>query len=185
MDYFDICASTSNVILGTNEHGSHNRNFTRLSPDWPYRHTWDVPYADVPWFVPSNNLDHLNTLMSYQDRNGHALSKMDGLNYAVRDTKTKIIEVPGEQWIQNVPYKIRLSEDRKTHTIYFCESSTTLNSFHRKYWNASICRSYLPGNDPVSKHISKSNKMLFNRMYNFFNRDCRVKWTENLEVWNG
>lgn len=185
MVYFDICASTSRVILGTNEHGSHDRNFKRLSGNWPYKHTWDVPFADVPWFVPSDNTNHLDVLISYQNRPGHTLSKMDGLNYAIRDSDTNPIEVAGERWIQNVPYKIKLYEDRATKTIYFDQSSTMLKAFHRKYWNAHICESYLPGSGDRSKQISRSNKMLFNRMYNFFNKDCRVKWTEGLDVWDG
>jgi len=181
MDYFDICASTSKVILGTNEHGSHD--LEKLSKAWPYNHTWDVPYADVPFFVPSGNTDCLKQLVEYQGKGHNKLSRMDGLNYAIRDCNTKVISVPGELWVQNVPYKFLLTERNKK--IFLHESSTQLCSFHRKYWLSNICRTYLPGSDDRTKYVSKSNKMLFNRMYNFFNRECRVKWTDWLEVWDG
>ena len=181
MNYFDICASGI-TILGTNEHGSHSRDFNRISKEKPYKHTWEVPYTDQPIFIPSSDYRLIQTVLK-QQADGEQLSRMDGLNYAVRDLGLDVFEVAGELWIQNAPYKIRLKEINKA--IYFDGSSTKLSAFHRKYWNTTICRNYLPGTDEASKQISRSNKMLFNRMYNFFNRDCRVKWTDNLEVWNG
>lgn len=181
MQYFEICASGI-TILGTNEHGTHNRNFSRISKDRPYKHTWEVPYTDQPVFVPASDYRLLETVLKHQVQK-EQLSRMDGLNYAVRDLDLNVFEVPGELWIQNAPYKTQLSEHDKS--IYLNGSSTRLCAFHRKYWNTTICHNYLPGNDDRSRQISRSNKMLFNRMYNFFNKDCRVKWTEGIEVWDG
>jgi hypothetical protein len=181
MQYFYICANGF-IILGTNEHGTHTRNFNRLSKERPYKHTWDVPYTDQPIFVPSSNHDLIKAVLE-QQKNGESLSRMDGLNYAVRDLNFDIFEVPGELWIQNVPYKIPLKEHEKS--IYFYGSSTKLNAFHRRYWNKIICNNYLPGTDETSKQISKANKILFNRMYNFFNTECRVKWDEGIDIWTG
>ena len=184
MDFFEISRSTNRPILGTNEHGSHNRDFRSISKVWPYVHTWAVPYTDQPVFVPATNIEFLKKIMEYQFIPGNVIDRMDGLNYAIRDTQTRVLEVPGELWIQNVPYKFYLHEADKK--IYFHESTTFLYAFHRKYWNSTICRQYLPAQPGTRQaEISRSNKMLFNRMYNFFNRECRVKWTENLEVWDG
>jgi len=181
MQYFDIAASGM-TILGTNEHGTHNREFSSISKGKPYRHTWDVPYTDQPIFIPSYDCRLIELTLKFQIE-GQKLSRMDGLNYAARDLKTNIFEVPGELWIQNAPYKILLRKHDKS--IYFDGSSTKLCAFHRRYWNSTVCRNYLPGIDDISRQISRSNKMMFNRMYNFFNRDCRVKWAEGLEVWDG
>jgi len=176
MDYFDICRSLKKVIVGTNEHGTHS--FTAMTEDWPYVHTWSIPFANLPLFVPSSRTDVLKKMMNYQAREDCHLSRMDGLNYAIRDCKEDVFAVPGELWIQNVPYRMLLQKIRDK--IYIAESSTELCSFHRKYWNNKICRNYLLAND-----ISRSNKMLFNEMYNFFNLQCRVKWSESLEIWDG
>jgi len=175
-DYFDICQSLDKIIVGTNEHGSHS--FNSMSEKWPYVHTWSIPFANLPLFVPKSRKHLLEKMLEYQKMENCKLSRMDGLNYAIRDCGEEVFTVPGELWIQNVPYRITLQ--RKGDKIIFHDSSTELCAFHRKYWNKTICRNYLPANE-----ISKANKMLFNQTYNFFNLQCRVKWSEGLEVWNG
>ena len=183
MDFFEISHKTGRPVLGTNEHGSYHRDFRDISKTRNYKHSWSVPYTDQPVFVPSSDTRMIQELMKRQNFPGNELSRMDGLNYAVRDTQTKVIEVPGELWIQNVPYRTSLYESEKR--IFLDRSSTQLYAFHRKYWKQTICCNYLPGNDEGSKQISRQNKLLFNRMYNFFNLECRVKWTKGLEVWDG
>ena len=181
MDFFEIAHKTGRPILGTNEHGSYHRDFRHLT-EKPYKHTWNVPYTDQPVFIPSSDVRLIQELMKLQVAPCE-VSRMDGLNYTARSTKTRVIEVPGELWIQNVPHRIPLREHERW--IFVHDSSTQLYAFHRRYWNQHICHSYLPGNDERTQLVGKQNKLLFNRMYNFFNRDCRVKWTEGLEVWDG
>ena len=183
MDFFEIAGKTGRPILGTNEHGVHLRTFDQMSKEKPYKHTWSVPYTDQPVFVPREATAFLKMLIEYQSEEGCELSRMDGINYAVRDTGMRIIETPGELWIQNIPYRIFLQEFN--HKIYLRGSSTQLFAFHRRYWDGTVCRDYLPGNDDRSIAIGKANKILFNKFYNFFNRQCRVKWEQGIDVWNG
>lgn len=182
MEYFEIAGSLDALVLGTNEHGSNT--LASLGKEWPYAHTWSVPYADVPFFVPGSQMKVLKTMLEWSDRPNNKLSRMDMLNYVVRDLKCRVHAVPGELWIQNVPYRYSLKHDGNG-VVYIKDSSTRLKSCHRKYWNCSVCRNYLPGGTPPWTEISRSNKRLFNRLYTFFNRECRVSWTEGLEVWDG
>lgn len=175
-DYFGISQKMNKVILGTNEHGIHT--FNQISDKWPYKHTWSVPYTDQPIFIPQGKEYVLRKLLEYQAKNDNELSRMDGLNYAIRDCKENIFAVPGEMWIQNTPYRMKLQ--RRDNKIFFHESTTELCAFHRRYWDVKVCKNYLPENE-----ISKQNKLIFNQMYNHLNKNCRVKWTENLEIWNG
>lgn len=175
--FFEIAEKTKKIILGTNEHGTHRLN--KLSVSWPYVHTWSIPYADIPWFVPKEKKYFLETMIEYQKKDDCKLNRMDAINYAVRDLDEDIITTPGELWIQNVPYRIPLCESNNEY--YFKGSSTRLNSFHRKYWIVNYIKNYIrDGND-----IAKNNVKLFNKAWNFFNKDCRVKWNEGVETWDG
>lgn len=180
--YFELSEKLEAMVLGTNEHGSHYME--DLSPEWPYRHTWSVPYADVPFFVPKKWVTVLEKMIEYTKMPGCEIDRMDGMNYAIRDCDAKVYPVPGELWVQNVPYRYPLVYGRNK-TLYISESSTFLYSFHRRYWQAQICREYLPGGKEPWSAISKRNKMIFNHLYNFFNTQCRVTWTESLETWDG
>lgn len=181
-EYFGISESLNALVLGTNEHGSHYLD--RLGKTWPYGHTWSVPYADVPFFVPRGCRAVLERMLEYNTMDQCSLSRMDGLNYAVRDIGARVHTVPGELWIVNVPYRWRLQEGMNK-SLFVAESSTRLKSFHRKYWSAAVCRQYLPGREGATADTSRRNKIIMNRFYNFFNRECRVPWTEGLEVWDG
>lgn len=177
-DYFKISQSLDKIIMGTNEHGAQHYDFRNLSKKWPYKHTADVPFADVPLFIPKNKSYVLERVMEYQTRKNCAIDRMNGLNYALRDCGEDIFPVPGEVWVHNVPTRIKL--EYKDNKIRFANATTELLSFHRKYWEKALCEKYFPINE-----ICRKNKMLFNKMYNFLNRDLRVVWTENLEVWDG
>jgi len=176
-DYFLIADRLNKVILGTNEHRTI-QSLDKLLLKWPYIHHWNVPYADVPLFIPQSQLNLAERTFKYQERDGCLLSKMDGLNYAIKELNIEPFLVPGELWIQNVPYRIGLK--RIKDELYIKGSSTRLNSFHRKYWMNNLCRKYLAMNE-----ISRQNKLIFNQFYNFFNKECYVKWEEGLEVWDG
>jgi hypothetical protein len=183
-EYFEIAEKLGALVLGTNEHGN---NYLRgLPTEWPYRHTWAVPYADIPFFVPRKWISVLELMLDYyyNRENPDGVDRMDGLNYAVRDLGARVHAVPGEFWVVNVPYRLKLI-GAGNGSIYVDESSTRLKSFHRKYWSAATCREYLPGGAEPGISISRNNKMLFNRAFNFFNRECRVKWEAGLEVWDG
>lgn len=185
MEYFEIAHKLEAMVLGTNEHGSHYLNSsTAMSTVWPYAHTWTVPYADVPFFVSKPCYSVLELMIDYTKRPDNVLDRMDGMNYAVRDLGVRVVDVPGEVWVQNVPYR-RMLEIGKNHEIFFSQSSTTLKSFHRKYWMSDLCRTYLPGGTPESSPISRNNKLLFNKYYYYMNTQCRVKWEQGLEIWDG
>ena len=183
MDYFEIAEKSQKLILATNEHGYHSLD--KLGLQWPYKHTWSVPYADAAFFVPQSKVAVLKRLVGYHHREGCQLSHMDALNYAVKEEGIQVFAVPGEQWVTNVPY-VRKLQEAPGKRICFERSSTLINSFHRKYWNIGVCLNYLPvkGAEPYET-ISRLNKLLFNRFYHYFNTQCRVKWTEGVEVWDG
>jgi hypothetical protein len=177
MDYFEIAMRTDRVIVGTNEQCQYLPEYKRLSEKWPYVHRWDIPYADVPFFVPKSHLKVLVKMLEYQAKPDCELSHMDGMNYALRDLNTKVFSVPGETWIMNAPQRIKLQ--RFGDAIVFDRSHTRLNSFHRRYWAKNLCDKYLPVNE-----TSRNNKMIFNKMWAWFNTDHRVKWSEGWEYWN-
>lgn len=140
--YFEISSKLKKIIVGTNEHGSHV-DFRMMSKDKPYIHTWSVPYTDVPLFIPKKWYGVISKTLEYQ-KEGMEISKMDGLNYAIRDLNADVFTVPGELWVFNAPYKIKLL--KKEDKLYFANSSTTLNSFHRRYWASDLCRKYFAVN---------------------------------------
>lgn len=179
---FEIAEKLQAMVLGTNEHGSHY--VEGLSKQWPYPHTWAVPYADAPFFIPKAWASVLQLMLEYYTLPGAMIDRMDGMNYAIRDLGARVHAVPGELWVVNVPYRNKFELGRN-HSLYIAESSTRLRSFHRKYWNSCVCREYLPGSLEPYIGISRRTKMQFNYFYNFFNKECRVKWTEGLEVWDG
>ena len=185
MEYFEICHKLDAMVLGTNEHGSHYLDSqTGMSQQWPYAHTWTVPYADVPFFVSKGTFPVLDLMIEYTKRPDNKLDRMDGMNYAVRDVKAKVVEVPGELWVCNVPYR-RMLEMGRNREIFVSQSSSKMKAFHRRYWEADTCRIYLPGGTAESSPISRNNKLLFNKYYHFLNTQCRVKWTESVELWDG
>jgi len=175
-DYFLISDRLNKVIVGTNEHGTQFLN--KLSLEWPYKHHWHVPYTDVPLFIPQGRVNLIKKILEYQSRGDCTLSKMDGLNYAIKELKINPFIVPGELWVQNVPYRTELQ--KFNDKLFIKGSSTRLNSFHRKYWMNNLCRKYLAMNE-----MSRQNKLIFNQFYNFFNRECYVKWEGGLEIWDG
>ena len=179
MDYFEISHKLNKVIVGTNEHARHLKDpYQRLSINWPYKHHWTVAYADIPFFVPKDHFNVIDTMLDYQKREDCELSHMDGMNHAFRDCDTDLFVVPGELWVHNVPQRIKLQ--RQNDVIHFEKSNTRLNSFHRRYWAENLCKKYLPINE-----ISRDNKLLFNQMWAWFNTEHRVKWNEGWQLWNG
>jgi hypothetical protein len=174
-EYFDVCRKLDRMILGHNEQGIQSYN--AMSKVEPYINTWDIPFADVPFFVPKSCKPILEDIMRMQATPGNTASKMDGLNYAVRDAGHKPFVVPGTLWVLNVTgsASVRMGNNQD---LYFCNQR--MNAFHRKYWAAGLCRTYM-GANPTALH----NHLVFNRMWNFLNRNCRVKWTEYLEEWDG
>lgn len=176
-EHFEYAEKLQKLILGHNEQGL--QNFSGLSEKWPYRHTWDVPWADIPLFVPKIRKDVLQLTLDYQARDECIIDWMDGLNYAIRDLNAPVMTVPGTLWVYNVTGQCKIKREVNPTTCYFM--AQRMKSFHRKYWSANFCRAYMhPGNE-----TTKHNHLVFNIIWNFFNRECRVRWTENLEVWDG
>jgi len=83
--------------------------------------------------------------------------------------------VPGELWVQNVPYMRPLYVERNRMKVYFKNSSTQLFSVHRKYWNPSVVENYLTVEDGFYNKIGLENKRLFGGLYKVFNEECRVR----------
>lgn len=175
---FEVAEKMDCVIVGTNEFGAHPNDFSRLDTEWPYRKGWMVPYADLPFFITPSHKNVLTTMLDYHSRPDNVLSHMNALNYSLRDNGTKMLSVPGEMWVFNRPEVVKLR--RNEQYLHYGNSASQLQTFHRKYWMASLCRKY-----HVDTPIARFNKKVFNDMWNFFNRECRVEWTEGLEVWDG
>jgi hypothetical protein len=177
-DFFHIAHHLNKMVVGTNEHGSYD--LERLGTVWPYKHGWGVPFADIPWFTPKGRKDVIQKMIDYLYMEGDTLGQMDRMNYAIRDCGGDdiVFPVPGELWVQNVPYRLQLTIG-KYNKIKIYGSTSELFSFHRKYWSRTACIKYLP--NPVSN----KNKHIFNKTMNFLNRECRVKWEKGLEIWDG
>jgi hypothetical protein len=173
--YYDMAAKTGQIIVSTNEQGC--ADYSRMSVQQPYVHTWMIPYADIPCFVTRHQKAVLELVLLLHRRPDCTLSWMDALNYALRDLGQEAIALPGNLWVFNLSSqgKVRREGDK----IFYQDQQ--MNQFHRKYWIANFCRKYLAPNSPNCGH----NHLIFNQMWNFFNRDCRVKWTEGLEEWDG
>ncbi len=175
--WFDVAVKTHNPVLSTNEQGC--ADYSRMTPKGkhPYVHTWMVPYADIPAIFTPSHRGLLATNFEYQERDDCRLSWMDGLNYALRDWDQKVNVVPGNLWVFNLSSQGKVVRDGDQ--IFFNEQR--MNSFHRKYWIAGVCKRYLAPDNPNCMH----NHLIFNQMWNFFNRDCRVVWTEGVDEWDG
>ncbi len=183
MVYFDITSKLDKIIVATNEQGVVHLN--NLSKSFPYINTGEVPYTDIPWFIPKSKVDYLKLVLEYGSREDFQLPRMTSINYAIRDQNliNDVFTVPGNLWIYNIPYILPVVPIYEKKQLY--SYNERMNSFHRRYWNLTVCRQYLPGSNELTMSISKQNKMIFNRIWNFFNRECRVKWTEGIEVWDG
>jgi len=171
MDYFEIADKTDRLVLGINEH--HGEGPITLPTNQPYKHTWSVPYADVPFFVPVSKRRVVQNILDYQFIENSELSRMDGLNYSIRDEKENVFSVPGHLWVMNSPHwgKVRRSGN---NLLLF---GSKMKSFHRKYWIKNYAEKYARGNE-----ISKHNVTVFNHMYRFLNNQ-RVKWAEGIDAW--
>lgn len=176
-EYFEYAEKLDRLILGHNEQG--NQSFKAMSEEQPYGHTWDVPWADIPFFVPRSQKEVLQLTLDFQKVKGCVLDRMDGLNYAIRDLSAKVFTVPGTLWVYNVTQKLKVARGENPTSCYFM--AQRMNSFHRKYWAPAFCRSYMTPHSEITRH----NHLVFNYLWNFFNRNCRVKWTEGIEVWDG
>ena len=178
-DYFEICEKTERIILGSNEQG--NQTYAAMSREWPYGHTWDVPYANIPLFVPRSRMDVIQMTLDFQfnDNTGN-VDRMDGLNYAIRDLDSKVLVVPGSHWVMNIPsWGTVVKGDRNLYLF-----NQAMNSFHRKYWSVNYLKNYISG-FMQNGGISIKNVKLFNNKYNFFNRNWKLKWEDHLEIWDG
>jgi len=170
--YFEIATKTNRIVLGSNEQGVDS--FSKMKIEWPYNHTWDVPYTDVPLFVPQSQMDAIRLTIDYQYEPGCELDMMDGLNFAIRDLQIAIYTVPGCLWVMNAPQwtPVKRTDDK----LYVLKHR--MNSFHRRYWDKSYAAKYIKD----MAEPAPSNAKIFNWMYRFLNTQCRVKWTENLET---
>lgn len=175
--YFHQSAHEQKPVLSTNEQGC--ADFSRMTPkgEHPYIHTWMVPYADIPCIVSKSQKELLQLNLDYQNREDCRLSWMDGLNYAIRDLGTEVICDPGQYWVFNLSSQGKIQ--RENDMLFYQERR--LNTFHRKYWLAGVCMRYLAPANPNCQH----NHLIFNQMWNYFNRECRVKWTEGIDQWDG
>jgi len=174
--YFELAEKTGQIILGTNEHAGDGLTLLdKLPKERPYKHTWDVPFADIPFFIPKNKRHLLSLMFEHQKDEGNEVDRMDGLNYAVRDLKEDIIKAHSPFWICNIPNWTKV--ERRGDFLYF--AGNQMYSFHRKYWIKSYCENYMPGENEIKEH----NIKMFNFMWRFFNNDCRVKWTEGIDVY--
>lgn len=174
-EYFDICHKLDRIVIGHNEQGVQNYN--AMSKEKPYGHTWDVPYADIPLFIPKSHREVLSVTFELQDGK-NKVDWMDGLNYAIRDLKMNPFVVPGMLWVFNITGLCKIWNDNGQRYYVW---NQRMNSFHRKYWTSAFCKSYIPDMGEVSGH----NHFMFNRIWNFFNRNCRVKWEEGIDFWDG
>jgi hypothetical protein len=175
-DYFDVCHKLDRMILGHNEQGAQSYN--AMSKAEPYGHTWDVPYADIPFFIPKSCKPILQNMLRMQATPGNLTDRMDGLNYALRDAGHIPLVVPGTLWVFNATGWGNIW-DGGNGALYFCNQR--MQSFHRKHWIAAYARNYMQNAGPVAKH----NQTIFNRTWRFFNSQCRVKWTEGIDVYDG
>ncbi len=175
--WFDVAVKTRSPVLSTNEQGIGD--YSRMSPygKWPYGHTWMVPYADSPCIMSKAQKELLQLNFHFQGKEGCRLSWMDGLNYAVRDLNVKPNVVPGQLWVFNLSSQGKVTRDGDK--LYYQEQR--MNAFHRKYWNAVVCMKYLAPANENCQH----NHLIFNQMWNFFNKECRVKWLEGVDEWDG
>ena len=116
----------------------------------------------------------IQNILDYQFIENAELSRMDGLNYSIRDENENVLSVPGNMWVMNVPYwgKVKRSGD---NLLLF---GSKMKSFHRKYWLKQYAKNYANGND-----IAKHNLTVFNKMYRHLNNQ-RVKWTEGIDSWD-
>jgi hypothetical protein len=175
--YFKLAVQMNLPILGTNEHqGGLTHRWHTLSPHWPYRHTNDLPLADVPMFIPAARRDLIERCCDYQSRPGNVLERMDCIVYAIRDLQSGFHAVPGAYWIFNVPNQGKVQ--RWDYGLYF--AGARLHSFHRRYWNVNYLKNYITGfSGPYTEH----NARVFNYMWNLQNRELRVKWLDGLEIY--
>lgn len=175
--YFDLAVKTRNPVLSTNEQGC--ADYSRMTPEgeWPYVHTWMVPYADIPAIFTPSQQKVLALNLQFQEKKDSRLSWMDGLNYALRDWKQEVNVVPGNLWVFNLSSQGKVI--RNGDEISF--NGERMNSFHRKHWIAAYARKYLAPANENCQH----NHLIFNQMWNFFNRECRVVWTEGVDDWDG
>lgn len=176
-DRFKLVLDTQECLLSTNEQGC--ASFDRMTPkgEHPYGHTWMIPWADIPAIMSKNQKQVLELVLDFHRREDCRLSWMDALNYAIRDFDQKPNVEPGPLWVFNLSSQGKVVRDGDK--LYYNEER--MNGFHRKYWNISMCKKYLAPNSPICQH----NHYIFNQMWNFFNRDCRVEWLEGLELWDG
>lgn len=173
---FKVCHKLDMMILGHNEQG--NQTFNAMSKEKPYGHTWDVPYADIPFFIPKSQKKVLETVLDIQKDAGNKTDRMDGLNYSIRDLSAPVFTVPGMLWVMNVTGKLK-TWDNGNGMIYVWNQR--MQSFHRKYWSPAFCKSYMTPHNEVVKH----NHIVFNRLWNLFNKSGRVKWDRGVELWDG
>lgn len=176
MDYFKISETLDKMILGSNEQGV--TTYRSMSKEKPYGHTWDVPYADVPFFVPKSCKDVLDMIVELDSEPESQLCRMDSLNYAIRDLEKQVFTVSGFRWVMNVPNKHIVDYNEEDNTIF--AEKIQMPSFHRKYWSVSYLKNYIRGMNEIAQH----NALVFNKLYNFFNNQ-RVKWDKGVEKWDG
>lgn len=176
--YFEMAEKLNQVIIGTNEH-TNCEGYCQMTPQGqhPYGHTWTVPYADSPIFVPRDHMGIIKQTIDYQYMPDAKVDRMDGLNYAIRDSGHKPYVIPGNFWIYNVPYWVKLVDGGR---YVYC-FNFKMFSFHRKYWSVDYLKNYIRGGNEIAVHNAK----IFNSKYNFFDRNCRVQWLDGLEVWDG
>jgi len=171
MEYFEVAHKLNRIVAGTNEH--HGEGPINLPEKQPYTHTWMVPWADIPFFVPSTKRKVIENTLSYQYIKGATVDRMDGLNYAIRDEKENVFGVLGHMWVMNCPYWGKIERSGNNLLLF----GSKMKSFHRKYWSKEYAKNYADGNE-----ISKNNATMFNYMYRFLNNQ-RVKWTEGIDAW--
>lgn len=183
MEWFEIIESSGELAVSTIEFGINELDFSGLKKDWPYPGGWKVPYANCPLFIGPSHVDVLKKDIEYQGWKDCQLSVMNGLNYAMRDCNIAPMALPGQVWNCANPSEFQLIW--KDQHLYLGRSSTRIKLLHRAYWNATLCHNYLARHKPEQPQPLGRNKQIFNRIHNFFNKDCRVKWEEGVEVWNG
>lgn len=176
--YFDIATKLDKIVLGWNE---HSINFLEnLSTKQPYPHTWNVPYTDIPCFVPKSKFKFLENLLKYQAREDCVLNRMDAMNYAVRDMNHEPIAVAGQLWVNNVPYIANIEiHNHPNGEKHVYTAGAKIHSAHRRYWDNNYIKNYIRGHNEISHNNAKK----FNKLWNYFNTECRVKWTEGLTTY--
>lgn len=177
--WFQVADKLDRLVTGVVRTGP--ATFRRLSKEWPYHPTWEVPYNDVPVFIPNTYDDVLKTMVEYFEKPDCKLRAMDSLNYAIRDTYTEPFCHPDQVMFMKLLNSQKfeyLLEDKKP---FMCCGPWRFGLAHHRPWNKA--RMHHARKEFSRTQIGWVNSTVVNRIYHELNVNYRVKWTEEIELW--